>query len=77
MGPGKSIGRKAMNQSLVMADGSPASHQQALMRNGVNVGLAIVTLGFIGFVDLGLVLFGDGRRVSDRLIGTVVVDDPG
>ena len=77
MGAGKSIGRKAMNQSLVMADGTPATHQQALIRNATTVALVFFSVGFIGLVDLGLVIFGDGRRVSDRIVGTVVVDDPG
>ena len=75
--PGMSIGRKAFGQRLVMMDGKPVDRATSLKRNGINAGmlvLGVFTLGVPQWADLGMILFGDGRRVSDRLCGTRVAD---
>ena len=78
-GPGRSIGRKVTNTRLIHEDGSAPEHATALKRNALNMAIHIggMFLLFLPtFVDLYFILFGDGRRIADRICGTVVVAYP-
>ena len=75
--PGVSIGRKAFGQRLVNLDGTPVDLKTSIKRNAINAGMVVIgvfTLFIPQWIDIGLVLFRDGRRISDLLMGTRVAD---
>jgi uncharacterized RDD family membrane protein YckC len=73
-GAGRSLGRAAVGQRLMMDDGQEASHGVMIARNLLRSVLWMMFLPF--FVDLALMLFGDGRLLADRIFRTRVVEDP-
>ncbi len=73
-GRGRSLGRAALGQRLMTEDGQEAPHWMIVARNAVRFGLWMAVIPF--FVDLLLLLFGDGRLLADRALGTRVVEDP-
>jgi len=74
MGPGRSVGRRVTRTRLICEDGSVPDHALVLKRNLVNMTLMVFFLPFV--VDMLFILFGDGRRLSDRVFGTVVTAYP-
>ncbi len=74
IGSGRSLGRAAMGQRLLARDGTDASHGLVMARNAVRFLLWMAVLPF--FIDVGLLLFGDGRLLTDRIFGTRVFEDP-
>ena len=80
LGPGRSIGRKVTNTRLIHEDGSLPEHTTALKRNALNMAIhlgGVLLLCLPTFLDLYFILFGDGRRIADRVCDTVVVAYPG
>lgn len=74
VGSGRSLGRAATEQRLLMRDGSRAEHGRVVARNALRAVLWMAFLPF--FVDVLLLLFGDGRLLADRICGTRVFEDP-
>ncbi len=73
-GAGRSLGRAAVKQRLLRADGTPLDPLTAVMRNAVRWLLWIAVIPF--FFDLAKVLFGDGRTLTDLIFDTRVWEDP-
>lgn len=74
VGAGRSLGRASMGQRLLARDGTDASHGLVMARNAVRFILWMTILPF--WIDLALLLFGDGRLLADRIFGTRVFEDP-
>lgn len=73
-GPGRSMGRRMTRTRLIKEDGSVPEHPLVIKRNVINIALMFMLIPF--FVDMCLILFGQGRRLSDLICGTVVVAYP-
>lgn len=73
-GPGRSLGRAAVRQQLVGTDGEPISHAQTVARGLLRTVLWLFLLPM--FIDVCLLLFGDGRLLVDRMFGTRVAMAP-
>lgn len=74
LGPGRSVGRRVTRTRLIREDGQVADHALVLRRNALNMLLMFFVVPF--FLDMYLIAFGDGRRLSDRVFGTCVVAYP-
>jgi uncharacterized RDD family membrane protein YckC len=73
-GPGRSVGRRMTRTRLIKEDGSVAEHPLVIKRNVINIAMLFLLVPF--FVDMCLIMFGQGRRLSDMICGTVVVAYP-
>jgi len=73
-GPGRSLGRTAVKQRLMSADGQEIPHLRAMARNAARWLLWITVIPF--FIDLFIVLFGNGRTLADLIFDTRVWEDP-
>ncbi len=82
---GASVGKRAMGLRVIGQDGQPAARNSLLLRNAalalpyllhfipyLGIFLTIVVWAPICFFE-GLTAFLTGRRISDRLAGTIVV----
>ncbi len=74
LGAGRSLGRAAVGQRLMSADGEALTVGQTIKRNALRYLMWLLIIPF--FIDVGIVLFGDGRTLADRLCGTRVWEDP-
>ena len=73
-GSGRSLGRAATEQRLLSKDGEPLDHGKIIARNALRFILWLAVIPF--FVDVLLLLFGDGRLLADRICNTQVFEDP-
>ncbi len=73
-GSGRSLGRAAVGQRLMMDSGEEASHGTSIARNLTRFLLWMMIFPF--FIDLVLMMAGDGRLIADRIFRTRVSEDP-
>lgn len=73
-GPGRSMGRASVGQKVVMEDGREATHGMLAARSLLRLVMWATVVPMI--VDMFSVLFGEGRLLADRMLGTQVVEDP-
>jgi len=73
VGPGRSLGRAAVNHRLMHTDGSAVSYGTSIARNALRWLLWTTVLLFV--VDLVL-FFTSGRLIADYILGTQVCEDP-
>lgn len=73
-GPGRSLGRAMSKQRLMTVDGQEATVPRILARNAVRNLLWLTVIPF--FIDLAMVLFGEGRLIADHIFDTQVLEDP-
>ena len=73
-GTGRSLGRAAVGQRLLMDNGEEASHGISIARNLTR--MLLWMMFFPIFIDLVLMFTGDGRLIADRIFRTRVSEDP-
>ena len=73
-GSGRSLGRSMSGQRLLDENGELLSPGKTVGRNLVRLLLWMTILPF--FIDLAMVLFGNGRLIADHIFDSRVYEDP-